>query len=231
MKKIGLLVFIIAVTSSLAVVSFVSGKSLLPSVPRFFVQIKGSGDMKTERRDVPTFTSVKVGGASHLEIVSGASEQTVEIETDDNLLELTKTYVKNDTLHVERRGNIWTKSPLRIRISVAALNRLDLSGASKAEVKNIRSNNFELDLSGASKVHLEGEAATFIADMSGASNLDAENLKTAKAVVDASGASKATVFVTENLNAEASGASRILYAGNPKSVRDDESGASRVSPK
>jgi hypothetical protein len=231
MKKIGLLVFIIAVTSSLAVVSFVSGKSLLPSVPRFFVQIKGSGDMKTERRDVPTFTSVKVGGASHLEIVSGASEQTVEIETDDNLLELTKTYVKNDTLHVERRGNIWTKSPLRIRISVAALNRLDLSGASKADVKNIRSNNFELDLSGASKVHLEGEAATFIADMSGASNLDAENLKTAKAVVDASGASKATVFVTENLNAEASGASRILYAGNPKSVRDDESGASRVSPK
>jgi hypothetical protein len=231
MKKFGLLVFIIALASSLTVVSFVSGNSLLPSIPRFFVKIKGSGNLKTERRDVPSFTAVKIGGASNLEIVSGASEQTVEIETDDNLLELTKTYVKNDTLHVERRGNIWTKSPLRIRISVADLKRLNLSGASKADIKNVRTDNFELDLSGASKVQIEGEAATFIADMSGASNLDAENLKTAKAVVDASGASKATVFVTENLNAEASGASRILYAGNPKSVRDDESGASRVSPK
>ena len=187
--------------------------------------------MKTERRDVPAFTAVKIGGASNLEIVSGAAEQILEIDTDDNLLELTKTYVKNDTLHVERRGNIWTKSPLRIRISVADLKRLNLSGASKADLKNVRTDNFELDLSGASKVQIEGEAATFIAEMSGASNLEADNFKTAKAHVDASGASRANVFVTEDLNAEASGASKISYAGNPKSIRDRESGASRVSPR
>ncbi|MDQ4123565.1 MAG: DUF2807 domain-containing protein [Acidobacteriota bacterium] len=230
MKKIGFLIFITAIVISLTMVWALTGNSLLPSLPKMFVKIKGSGVMRTERREVPTFSAVKLGGATHLEIRAG-EPQSVEIETDDNLLELTKAYVKNDTLHIERRGNIWTSSPLRIRITVAELNRLDLSGASKADVKNVRTDKFELDLNGASKINLEGEVATFIADMSGASNLDAENLKTAKAVIEASGASKANIFVTEDLNADASGASKIFYAGNPKTVREDESGASRVSPR
>lgn len=230
MKKLGFLVFIAAIVISLTSVWALTGNSLLPSLPKLFVRVKGSGNIQTERREVPTFTAVKVGGAANLEIRIG-EQQSVEIETDDNLLELTKTYVTNDTLHIERRGSIWTKSPLRIRITVAELKRLDLSGASKADVKNVRADKFELDLSGASKVTLEGEAATFIADMSGASNLDAENFKTAKTVIEASGASKASVFVTEDLNADASGASRISYAGNPKTIREDESGASRVSPR
>lgn len=230
MKKLGLLVFIFAIISSFAIVWAVTGKSLLPSVPKMFVKIKGSGNMQTERRDVPTFTSIKVGGASNVEISVGG-EQSVEIETDDNLLELTKTYVKNDTLYIERKGNIWTSSPLRIRIIVAELKGLNLSGASKADVKNVRADKFELDLNGASKINIQGEAATFIADMSGASNLDAENFQTSKTVIEASGASKASIFVTDNLNADASGASKIYYSGNPKTVREDESGASKVSPK
>jgi hypothetical protein len=230
MKKIGLLVFIVAIVSSFAIVWAVTGKSLLPSVPRMFVRIKGSGNMQTERRDVPTFTNVKVGGAANLEINVGG-QQSVEIETDDNLLEMTKTYVKGDTLYIERKGNIWTSSPLRIRISVADLKGLNLSGASKADVKNVRADKFDLDLSGASKINLEGEAAAFNVEMSGASNLDAENFKTAETHIDVSGASKASIFVSEKLNAEASGASKIYYSGNPKTVREDESGASKVSPK
>ena len=230
MKKFGLLVFILAIVSSLALVWAVTGNSLLPSLPKMFVRIKGSGNLQSERRDVPSFTGVKVGGATQLEIKVGG-EQSVEIETDDNLLELTKVYVKNDTLYVERRGNIWTSSPLRVRISVPHLSRLNLSGASKADLQGVRADKFELDLNGASKVNIEGEAATFIADMSGASTLEADNFKTVKTVIEASGASKANVFVSEDLNADASGASKIYYSGNPKTVREDESGASRVSPR
>jgi hypothetical protein len=230
MKKLGLLVFIFAIISSLTIVWAVTGNSLLPSLPKIFVRVKGSGNIQTERRDVPSFTAIKAGGATNIEINVG-EQQSVEVTTDDNLLELTKTYVKNDTLYIERRGNIWTTSPLRIRITVPELKRFNLSGASRADVSNVRADNFELELSGASKVNINGEAATFVADMSGASDLNAENFKTVKSVIEASGASKATVFVTDDLNADASGASKIYYAGNPKTVREDESGASKVSPK
>lgn len=230
MKKLGLLVFIIAIVSSLMLVSLITGSSLLPSVPKIFVRVKGSGNLQTERRDVPAFTAVKAGGATNIEIIAG-EQQSVEVTTDDNLLELTKTYVKNDTLYIERRGNIWTSSALRVRVTVPELKRLNLSGASRADVKNVRADVFELDLNGASKVNITGEAATFNADINGASDLNAENFKTAKTTIEASGASKAGVFVTENLNADASGASKIYYAGNPATVREDESGASRVSPR
>ena len=49
-------------------------------------------------------------------------------------------------------------------------------------------------------------------------------------VSPASGASEVTVHVTGQLNAEASGASRVRYRGNPSLGRVDTSGASSVSP-
>ena len=51
------------------------------------------------------------------------------------------------------------------------------------------------------------------------------------ATIDASGASKVSVFVTEELNSEASGASKIQYSGNPTSVENKTSGASSVRQK
>ncbi|MBD0299589.1 MAG: hypothetical protein ICV82_04855, partial [Nitrososphaera sp.] len=47
--------------------------------------MKGSGNLQTERRDVPTFKAIKVGGASHLEVIVGG-QQSVEIETDDGTI-------------------------------------------------------------------------------------------------------------------------------------------------
>ena len=199
-------------------------------MPKIFVQIKGSGNLKTEKRDVPAFSVVKSGGAAEVEIAVGGA-QSLEIETDDNLLELTKTYVKGDTLFIEREGNIRTKTPLRIRISVPTLDGLDLSGASKGNVTNIKTDKFDLELSGASRLTISGEADSLDADLSGASSLEAGELRTAYTTIEASGTSRANVFATDILTAEASGASRVAYAGNPQSIVKDVSGASSVSPR
>jgi hypothetical protein len=51
------------------------------------------------------------------------------------------------------------------------------------------------------------------------------------ATVDASGASHADVFVTGKFVSEASGASKIGYAGNPASIEKSSSGASKVYQK
>ena len=65
-------------------------------------------------------------------------------------------------------------------------------------------------------------------DASGASKIDAENLKVVNAEIDASGASGITIFVSGQLNADASGASKIVYSGNPTNVEKSASGASAV---
>ena len=46
---------------------------------------------------------------------------------------------------------------------------------------------------------------------------------------DASGASKISVFATQSLRADASGASRIRYAGGAADIEKKASGASSVS--
>jgi hypothetical protein len=231
MKKLALSIFIVAVTAGVGI-SYATGSvgSWTPSWLSFnFGGVRGSGVIKTETRDVPKFTSIDIGGAADLEVTAQKS-QNVEIETDDNLLPLITTEVKNGTLYISNTEKIsWNRGGLKVRISVDQLNGLDLSGASKANVTGIRSDSFKLKASGASKVTLAGEASALDIDTSGASVVSAENLKSAKADVDASGACKVSVFATENIDADASGASRITYSGSPKSVNKKSSGASSVS--
>jgi hypothetical protein len=86
-------------------------------------------------------------------------------------------------------------------------------------------------MSGASKVELNGEANNLTIDSSGASKINAENLKVANAAIDVSGASHVTVNATEEIKAEASGASKVSYLGEPKNVIKNTSGASSVKQK
>jgi hypothetical protein len=228
-KKIGFLIFLVAIIGSIALVWAVTGKTG-PSISFNFSQIKGSGNLKSEKRDVSGFRGIRAGGAMQIEIVAG-KEFSVEIETDDNILPLIKTEVRGGVLHIEREGNVWTRSRSRtmVRISLPQLDELNISGATTANVSGVKSEQFELKLSGASKINIEGEAGALKVDLSGASKLDAENFRVAKADVEVSGASKANLFVSETLNADASGASKINYSGNPQTVTKDVSGASKIS--
>lgn len=229
MKKIAFLIFIAAITIGICI-AYASG-TVSSSRSWFgfsFGGVKGSGNIKTETRDLPKFTAVDFGGAIEMEIVAQKT-QSVEIETDDNILPLITTEVKGGTLYISNQQRINWHSKVKVRISVEDLDSLDISGASKTVATNIKSDNFKVSVSGASKVKLEGEASSFNADASGASRIDADNLKAAKVDAHASGASKISVFAAESIRADASGASGITYSGNPKSVSKHSSGASSVS--
>lgn len=229
MKKLGFLVFIAAIVGSLALVWAITGKSVIGQ-SSIFSKIKGSGNIVTEKRDVKNFKGVHAGGAMQIEIAVG-KDFSVELEGDDNILPLIKTEVRGDTLHferTERRGSI-SHSRLIARITMPELNDLDISGASSANVTGVKTEGLKIDASGASKIEISGEARELIISVSGASKVMAENLKSERAKVEASGASKALIYASEAVDADASGASRIVYSGNPKSVSKDSSGASSVS--
>ena len=83
-----------------------------------------------------------------------------------------------------------------------------------------------MDSSGASKITSEGQTRNLTVEMSGASNFDGEKLKAEKVSVDESGASKATVSVENYLKADLSGASKVVYYGNPANIEKKTSGAS-----
>ena len=103
---------------------------------------------------------------------------------------------------------------------------LHLSGASVCQLDaNVTS--LQADLSGASYLYANGNGENLDADLSGASVLKAFNFPVEKADVNASGASDANVTVSSELEALATGASVILYRGNP-TVSSEVSGSSVV---
>lgn len=230
MKRLALLVFIAALTIGLCVAYATGTVSSSGSWLKFSFGkgIRGSGNVVTETRNVPKFTGVDFGGAMNVDIIAQRS-QNVEIETDDNLVPLITTEVHGETLYITNTQKINWNSRVKVRINVEDLESLNVSGASKASATAIKSENFKIGVSGASKVTLDGEATSLNADSSGASKIDAENFRVVNAKADASGASKITVFASDSIDANASGASKVSYAGNPKTVNKKASGASKVS--
>lgn len=231
MKKIGILIFIVAVAAGIILAKMFSFGSLpavgIPSIS-FFSKVKGSGNIVTEKRNVSEFTKVEVGGVFNVEIVAGG-EFSVEVEADDNLLPLISTRVDGGTLEIDTDKRFSTRSGPKVRITAPDIERLDLSGASNAVLSNVENEVLVLDLSGASRVKVSGRTGTLTVGLSGASKVDAGELSATKVTVDGSGASRATVNASEELSADLSGASKVRYKGSPSNVEKKTSGASSIS--
>jgi hypothetical protein len=232
MKKIGILIFIVAIFVGVVFANLFSFGRMTGPLFNFSLRssIKGSGTAKSETRDVSHFTGVDVGGIFHVEIVSGR-DYAVEVQADDNLLQYIKTDVEGDVLKIQTTERINSRSPIRVRISAPNIENIDASGACKISVTGVKNSSLDIDTSGASKLKVEGETSQLNVEVSGASSIDAESLKARMATVDASGASSVNLFVTERLLSDASGASKIAYSGSPANVEKKATGASRVFQK
>jgi len=222
MKKIKLIIFAFALSVGIIFAAGCNYGNL--------VGIQGSGNIKSEKRNVSDFTEVKAGGAISLEITA-QKDFSVEVEADDNLLSQIKTEVSGDTLKITTQDRISPRNKIRVKISMPALNGLDISGASEAVVTNVKTDSLKLEASGASSIKIAGEANSLESNASGASKIDAENLNVEDANVEASGASTSIISATNELQADASGASTIYYTGEPKSFSPKTSGASSVKRK
>jgi hypothetical protein len=225
MKKIGLIVFIFSLLIGLAFSTNCSfgGFSNLSG-------IQGSGTSKSETRNVSGFTKIDAGGAINVDIAV-QKDFSVIVEADDNLLTNIKTEVSGDTLKIYSEDRISPKTPVNVVISMPEMEGLNVSGASSVNVANVNAGSLEIQASGASKIKINGTAKELEANASGASTIDAESLRVENADVEANGASKAVVSAANDLKVDASGASKILYIGEPKNIKQNSSGASSVAKK
>lgn len=232
MKKIGIIVFAVAILLGVFVSSFFSFGRVSDKIFNFSLNksVKGSGNISTETRDIADFTGVDVSGVFQVEITA-QKDFGIEIEADDNLLPLINTEVRGGVLRIETTEKISSEHGLKIRISAPDIDSIDASGVAKVNLSGVKNNELRVDTSGASKVNIKGETANLTIEVSGASSIDAENLKAEYVNVDASGASHVSVFATGELKSDASGASKIVYSGSPKNVEKRSSGASSIREK
>jgi hypothetical protein len=233
MKKVGVIIFTCALVLGLVaanIFSFGRVKDRFLNFSFNFGSAQGSGNTASEVRRVSGFKAVDVGGVFQVEIVA-QQEHAVEVEADDNLLQFIRTDVRNGVLNIETSRRLKTSNPLRIRVAAPDIEELDVSGAASVAVSNLKNPGLKVDSSGASKIKVAGETSKLVIDVSGATKVDGQNLVAENVSVEASGASSVQVNVAGNLRARTSGASSVIYSGNPKEVVKKTSGASSVSPR
>jgi len=108
---------------------------------------------------------------------------------------------------------------------------VDVSGASHLDGNLTASGDATFVVSGASTVEFVGEAGDLVATVSGAGHAELSEFPVHSAVINLSGASHSTVNLDGRLDAVVSGASHLLYIGNPTMGDVSASDVSTISRK
>jgi len=188
--------------------------------------VKGNGDIKTENRQIAGFTRVETDGAFQVNWTPGAP--AFSITTDENLLEYVRTRVSGDRLQIDWIKPLKGTRGIKIHISSPALSRVELNGAVKFAASGLSGPEFYLEANGATRVGLDGTVNAMQGELNGASRLDANGLVTRAIDLSISGAGRADVNVSEVLKVDISGAGKVTYSGNPKTVDKNITGAGSI---
>ena len=191
--------------------------------------VRGNGTIKTEQRPVGPFTRIEAGGFYDIQWQPGPP--SLSLTTDENLLSHIETRMNGSVLKIETHGQIAPTHGVTVVITSPSLTGAELSGALKLKATQLSGDRFALDTSGATKVALAGRANRLIASLTGASKLNAETLQTQDVEISGTGAGKADVNATNSLRAAITGAGRVSYGRNPKSVEKKITGAGKISPR
>jgi hypothetical protein len=155
---------------------------------------KGSGNLATESREVAAFSELDISSAVNVDLTVDASVgHSVTVTYDDNLLNKLVTRVAGDTLVIELQGsvNLTGGADRSVAVTMPAVTSIDVSGASSVTATGSTA-SYRLDASGASQVDLRNlEVVDAEIDVSGASNVDV--FATGTVSGSASGASDVTI--------------------------------------
>lgn len=179
--------------------------------------ITGSGNLKTEVRQVSNFTQVDFSAVGTLTIAQTGVEG-LTITADDNILPILTSDVSNGVLHLGAKDNqnYHPNTPITYALSVKTLNGLTLSGAGATQARNIDTQTLTVTMSGAGSATLQGKANDQQVTVSGVGSYDGSAFATKTAKVNVSGVGNAIVNASDTLDATVSGVGNVEYIGNPK---------------
>jgi hypothetical protein len=202
---------------------------IVPVVGCRWVGIRGNGNIKTDERTIGAFANIRASGAFKIEWQNGAP--ALRITADENLLPYIDNDISGDTLRLSIREQIWPTHGIKVVISSPTRAGARISGAVQLTAHQLSGAKFAFESTGASEVTLDGSIDQLFADMTGASELNARGLQTRTADISTTGAADAEIAVSETLKVAITGAGKVTYSGNPKTVEKHISGAGSIRRK
>lgn len=209
--------------------------------------ISGNGKVVTRDRAIEPFHALKVSGGIDAELAQG-SNISLQVETDENIIDNIKTLVKDGVLNIYPEKNIKNVTAMKVRLVFNSMDAIEASGgcdiSSKEKLNfstlhtelsggcdvkmDFRADKLYCNHSGGCDAYFKGEAGDCQLDVSGGSDFKGSDFHVTNCSIVASGGSDVAVFVTGELDVEASGASDVYYAGSPSKVTKRASGGADI---
>ena len=220
-----------------------------------FAQEKVIYDANAEKRSVGSFQTVRISDGIDLYLTQGNEEGVVISATEIDDRNKMKTVVENGELKIYfdhgLMGWNWKNRKLRAYVSAKLLKGVNASGGCDVIVQgtlnstdlsmklsggsdftgSVSVTNLTIDQSSGSDVRIKGNVVNLRVDGSGGSDFKGSGLAAEYAIIQVSGGSDATVTVTKELAAEATGGSDVNYYGNPVIKYKSATGGGSVTKK
>src|SRR5262249_55157616 len=135
--------------------------------------VKGSGNRKTEKRELAAFKSVEASGAFQVTIVC-QQPQSFEIEGDDNILAIIKTDVKDGNLRIHSDTQYNTSRPIAVRINIANLEKFTSAGAGDIHISGVKNDQLVVSNTGAANIEASGQTKFVDIESSGAGKIETD---------------------------------------------------------
>lgn len=211
--------------------------------------ITGSGNVKTENRNLSGFTGISVQRALEVEVEQSDKFEVV-VEADDNILSHITTEIRDGILVIETDVNNFDNvNKKKIRVKMPKVNSLESSSSASIKSKNtlitenltldassasrieisVEAENLTLDSSSGSNIDIHGKALKLNADASSGSQIDADDLMANDIIASSSSGSSTSIHPILSLTAEASSGSSIHYFNIPKKLVKSTSSGGDVS--
>lgn len=210
--------------------------------------IRGSGPVVTESRDVPFHRDVMISIPADVYIYQ-SQDRELTIKAQSNILDAIKTSVSGEELKIglENGAGLGQHETIKIYISSTVYNTIRLSGSVNLYSETpIVTDDFEVSISGSGMVDVDVDAFSVKAFISGSGKMWIEGitqheeftvsgsgdiysfgLESETSDINISGSGNTEVSVSEYLRARISGSGKIYYSGNPE-IDSQISGSGKV---
>lgn len=175
--------------------------------------IKGSKIIIYDYRILPYFHSIESEGSGNI-FLSQEQNDTLIIETDDNIAPLIQTTVNNGKLSIESESIC--PSRLNFRVFMMNINNLVLGGSGNiVSVDTLHTDQLNINIDGSGTVDLFGTSNQYAISLNGSGNIELMNFITDSAHVNINGSGTIRVNAVKYLYAHINGSGNIYYKGNP----------------
>ena len=203
-------------------------------------RIKPSDTIISETRDVSGFTGIDMGTFGRVILTQGEFD-SITISGSDNLVVLVEANVRDGILYIESREDFYVTSftednMLTFTVTARAIESLTISGIGDLDMESLTTPSLDVTvsgggyiridqlvtddliivLSGTGTVELAGEAVQANIEMPGLGDVNMPDLRIHTANVKLAGMGGATLWVTDQLTGEISGAGSVSYYGSPQ---------------